>query len=191
MELRKYGEFDRDVWITSDTHLGHFNIISYTNRVDKNRELFKSTWEMDTALICYWNELVKPDDIVFHLGDFSFQSDKYRDKLNGGKFYLIRGNHDKSKYDYLFDEVVDMAEIQIGEFNCLMSHQPIESGRIYKKGFNPDITITNGYDWVISGHVHQAYTVNGKNINVGVDVWNYRPIHIGRLANFLRMLKKG
>lgn len=147
---------------------------------------------MDTALICNWNELVKPGDIVFHLGDFSFQSDKFREKLNG-VIHLIRGNHDKSKYDYLFDEVVDYAELQVGEYNCILTHIPIlrEYKDLKKNCAVLDVDIMKDYSFNLCGHVHEKWTVYNNSINVGVDVWNYRPIHIGRLANFLRMLKKG
>ena len=51
---------------TSDTHFGHNNIIKFCKRP------WKTTEEMNEALIERWNSVVKPDDIVFHLGDFAF-----------------------------------------------------------------------------------------------------------------------
>lgn len=171
------------IWTTSDTHFSHGNIIKYCQRG------FKSIYEMDQALINNWNSLVSPNDLVYHLGDFSFQSDRYRKHLNG-KIILVCGNHDKRKYDYLFDEVVDLVEIKIGEFNCVMEHLPIFIDGKYKKGFEPDFTLLDKYDFIISGHVHEKYIVNGKNINVGVDVWNFKPIEISDLAKFLRKVKE-
>jgi len=55
-------------WFTSDTHFGHFNIIEYCNRP------FKTVDEMNSKLIRFWNERVKPDDIVYFLGDFCFKN---------------------------------------------------------------------------------------------------------------------
>ena len=52
-------------WITSDSHLGHENIIKFTDRP------FCSADEMDAALIASWNSVVGKYDIVFHLGDFT------------------------------------------------------------------------------------------------------------------------
>jgi len=53
------------IWFTADTHLGHENVIRYNPRP------FSSTAEMDEALIENWNQVVQPDDAVYHLGDFT------------------------------------------------------------------------------------------------------------------------
>jgi calcineurin-like phosphoesterase family protein len=173
-----------NIFLTSDHHFGHDNIRGYCNRP------FDSVWEMNNILTENWNIIVKPDDIIYYLGDFSFQSDKYKKYLNGRKFCLVRGNHDKRKYDYLFDEVVDSLELKIGEFNCLLTHIPIEIGRPYKKGMTPDFSLLDKYCYIICGHVHEAWKVSDKNVNVGVDVWDMKPLHINELARFLRSLKE-
>ena len=78
-------------WFSSDHHFGHKNVINYCNRP------FKDEIEMTWKLIEAWNSVVKPDDEVFYLGDFSL-SDKYaRDitrRLNGFKRIYV-GNHDE------------------------------------------------------------------------------------------------
>lgn len=90
-------------WFTSDYHLGHANIIKYCNRP------FKDLEQMNKMIIHNHNARVKPEDIVFFLGDFCFhnseggkdgegvgeKADSYLEKLNG-KFVFISGNHDKS-----------------------------------------------------------------------------------------------
>jgi len=107
-------------WFVSDTHFGHSNIIRYTNRpwlrdgdLDEkgnwiSKEIAKERCkEMDEAMIKNWNERVKPEDQIFHLGDFCFKNSPggklgegeqntakyYENKLNG-KMILIQGNHD-------------------------------------------------------------------------------------------------
>ena len=80
-------------FFTADTHLGHTNIIKYCNRP------FKSTSEMDATIINNINEVVKSDDILYHLGDFSLGNPgyiiNYLERINCKKIRLILGNHDK------------------------------------------------------------------------------------------------
>ena len=79
------------VFIISDTHFNHANIIKYCNRP------FKDTKEMDEMMIKNWNETVSNKDIVLHLGDFGLGKKEYIasivKRLNGKKI-LIMGNHD-------------------------------------------------------------------------------------------------
>ena len=82
--------------ITSDWHFNHKNILKYQpNRPGKTIE------EMNSALIKHWNETVKPEDTIYHLGDFTFHKDpkEFIDQLNGNKIFIL-GNHDvKSKLE--------------------------------------------------------------------------------------------
>ena len=58
-------KFDGDrLFFTSDTHFNHTNILQYCNRP------FKIVDQMNETIITNWNNVVEPDDIVFHLGDF-------------------------------------------------------------------------------------------------------------------------
>lgn len=79
-----------NIWFTSDTHFGHRNIIKFCNRP------WNTVEEMDNALIENWNKVVKPEDIVFHLGDFAFATNgRWKEIINSlnGHIYLIVGNH--------------------------------------------------------------------------------------------------
>lgn len=81
-----------DIWFTSDTHFNHSQIIKYCDRPYENQN------DMNEDMIARWNAIVKPEDTVFHLGDFAFTSniDTIREivsRLNG-EIFLILGNHD-------------------------------------------------------------------------------------------------
>ena len=57
------------IFFTSDTHFNHKAIISYCSRP------FESVEEMNDRLIDNWNQVVKPSDTVYHLGDFDISSE--------------------------------------------------------------------------------------------------------------------
>ena len=81
-----------------DTHFNHKNIIEYTSRTRWFEP--KDTMSMESEIILRWNEVVKPEDIVYHLGDFAFgdqEEIKRLVKQLNGKIRLILGNHDKRK----------------------------------------------------------------------------------------------
>lgn len=165
------------IYFTSDTHFGHANIIRYCDRP------FKDARDMDRQMIARWNEVVEPRDTVFHLGDFAFGPKPYAmgmlHRLRGRKV-LIRGNHDGSEArcrDLGFDDVHDSMYFQNlrGE-RIFMSHKPLDA--------------YTGLDEVaqLCGHVHTEWArktlyyydagnrkVSVKQVNVGVDRWDFRP----------------
>lgn len=86
-------------WFTSDWHLGHKNILEYDKREFDNIE------KHDHYLINSFNSVVRDEDQVYYLGDFSLTSkertDWYLSLLKGQK-YFIKGNHDKKDNINLF-----------------------------------------------------------------------------------------
>ena len=99
---------NKKIWFIADFHFGHNNVIKYCDRP------FKTTTEMNTAMIKNFNKVVGKNDVVYILGDISWlntQSTKQIIKsLNGFKF-LIKGNHDRKGNQYYrnmgFVEVYD------------------------------------------------------------------------------------
>ena len=81
------------IYLISDTHFYHHNIIEYDKRP------FKDVQQMNKVIIDRWNEVVAPWDIVYHLGDFGLGLvELLREILISlnGHVTLIRGNHDDS-----------------------------------------------------------------------------------------------
>ena len=156
-----------NIYIISDTHFYHTNIIDYCGRP------FNHCSEMNQKIINKWNGTVRPDDLVIHLGDFTVygKSDKITElcrKLNGKKI-LVRGNHDrKTIHWYLthgFNFVCD--SFTIGDI--IFTHKPI-----LKKDF-----LLMPYKLNIHGHIHQKEEID-KDIykNVSVEKTNYYPINL-------------
>src|ERR1700722_17645565 len=79
-------------WLTADLHLGHVNIIQYSNRP------FSNVGEMNEAIVERWNETVGVNDRVLILGDVAMgridDTLKIAGRLNVFKV-LLTGNHDR------------------------------------------------------------------------------------------------
>ena len=144
-------------YFTSDTHFGHANIIKYCNRP------FMDADRMDSQLITNWLQIVKPFDVVYHLGDFAFTKDfeDYYIRLTG-RIIHIKGNHDKSKHSNL-----QRATIHLGGRDWLLVH-------------NPENAMHTNHKYILCGHVHEKqkiWEVGEKLfVNVGVDVWDFKPV---------------
>lgn len=95
---------------TADHHFGHALMLSETACARP----FASTKEMDECLIDCWNSVVRKDDLVFHLGDFSMGlGDAVRvgsvfRRLNGRK-RLVLGNHDYAKANVIHPTLAGLA----------------------------------------------------------------------------------
>lgn len=167
-------------WFTSDTHFGHENILKYSNRP------FNTIEDMDKTLIRNWNARVQPEDTIFFLGDFCFNiSSSFKNywyALNGTKI-MIKGNHDH--HNGVNTPILDMT-IKLGGETMLLIHRP------------SDVGVFDG-KLVLCGHVHNAWKFDRRYIekdfhidfvNVGVDVWGFRPININEIMDEYRKWKK-
>lgn len=183
MEFKlKYTEEEgKHIFFTSDSHYGHSNIIWMCKRPYTNVE------EMNRKLIENWNNVVKPDDLVFHLGDFAFGGQplwrSIREQLNGN-IILIKGNHDdrnlKNGCKVLFDGVYDQVKFYIENRCIYLNHYPFLCyGGRYRS--EEDAVLQ------LFGHVHSGPNSTGLDndrlkmlfpyqYDVGVDNNNYTPV---------------
>lgn len=174
----------------SDTHFCHKHIIEYTDRP------FGSVEIMNKELIKRWNSVVGKNDLVYHLGDFG--NWKWVDvepiyKQLKGKILLIRGNHDHETIRRNIDWV-PRASLKIGDYYCLLNHMAIYEWAEKKfsdsrKWYDKHITredIHENYDFVLCGHSHNNWQINGRNINLSVENINYTPLEESILIKELR-----
>jgi len=182
-----------DTWVTSDWHIGHANILKYCFRP------FPNVDEMNEELIARHNALVKPNDLVIDVGDFTM-SDRYVEptlrRLHGRRI-LVPGNHDRCyrkhrssafftrKYlEWGFAEIHQQWEMNIAGKRVLIDHMPYTediSRHVKYAEFRPK---DRGL-WLLHGHVHGAWAQRGRMINVGVDVRDYRPMHLDEVAKLI------
>ena len=120
---------ENNIWLSSDLHINHFNIIKYVNRP------FKTSEEMNLELIKRWNSVVKPNDTVYNLGDVAFgptyKAIEIIKQLNG-HIRLLIGNHDhrnlKDKnFRNCFEWVKDYYELYYNNNLYVLSHYPFLS----------------------------------------------------------------
>lgn len=183
-----------NIFWTSDTHFGHTNIIKYCQRP------FENVDEMNQKMIENWNNVVGPDDVVFHLGDVGFGSVRsivdILQQLNGHK-YLILGNHDWSTikgdkagaFRNCFEDCTQQMKVRV-------------DGRVIWMNHFPFLTFENMYNgmdaaWQLFGHVHSGkHQTTGLDINrlqylypnqydVGVDNNNYTPVSYDQVKSII------
>ena len=175
----------RDIWLISDTHFQHANILTFT---DSNTgklvrgDRFSSVEEMDEAMMDNWNSVVKPGDIVYHLGDVMFgNKDQFLpkwNKLNGQK-RLVVGNHDDIKYmvnTNMFSKV--MMWRMFPEFGLLLSHVPLDTSALYRgpNGYKDAQMLLNFHV-----HIHQNPSPTEHHRCVCVEHIDFTPINIEEL----------
>lgn len=162
---------------TADTHFGHSGILS--PRMTSPRP-FASIEEHDETLIANWNAVVRPDDEVWHLGDFAMDctpayARKCFDRLNGTK-RLVIGNHERlgrrlpwaSQHDGIHQTVIDGNRLVLCHY-AMRAWPGIWRGALH-----------------LFGHTHGSLPGTRRSADVGVDCWDFRPVGmneiLGRMA---------
>lgn len=168
----------RNIFIVSDTHWNHANILTFQDGYNKFIRTFHNLEEMNELMIENWNRVIGANDIVYHLGDVYFgpsdKADVILSRLNGKKRLLL-GNHDDGK-----DPILHKHFQKIGlwrmfpEYNCVLTHVPVhESG--LEKG-------KSKVHYNLHGHIHEKPAPSNQHVNCCVEKQNYTPKHIEDLV---------
>ena len=180
------------IFFTSDHHFGHYNVIKYCNRP------FTSVQQMDEIMILKWNETVLPEDEIYYLGDFAMKSflvPKILPRLNGRK-YLIMGNHDRcfkgnsDKWNQFYTDAG--FECLVREQQMDIAGQPVRLHHFpYQNPNDPDQRYfeyrpKDDGGWLLHGHVHNRWKTKGKQINVSVEVWDFKPVPMSEIENIIQ-----
>ncbi len=166
------------VWVWSDLHLGHTNIIRYCDRP------FRDAGHMDNALLDNWAQTV----------DWSAESDAIAMKRGmtatnfgriaamPGRKILVPGNHDFGGAGEL--RVKGFSEVCAGLYadgdpKLIFTHVPIEADHL------PD-------GWVnVHGHMHDDPPTDTCHINVSVEQLEYAPVLLSRIRVLAPALVQG
>lgn len=173
------------VFFTSDTHFGHQRSFLWEPRG------FNSIEEHDEAIIKNWNEVIGPEDEVWHLGDVMLNDNEHGleciKKLNG-RIHLILGNHDIDTRIELYKTCpnivsIDYAKkIKIGKYYFFLCHYPV---------------LVHNYDdykkiWNLHGHTHlkEKFSENKHCYNVCLDAHNNYPVELEQILNDIKGQKE-
>lgn len=164
---------DSKVFLISDTHFDHANIIRFCYRPFRTRE------EMNEVLVRNWNSIVGIRDTVYFLGDLTFGShhhsiDYWLGRLNGRKFF-VRGNHDTDLITKAV-EIPNNYSVKRNGYTFLLTHKPIRPS--YWGG------------WIIHGEKHNSNVADypfinhaKRTINVSAEIVEYKPISLDDIAS--------
>lgn len=169
---------NKKIYISSDHHFYHFNIIKY------ERSQFSDINQMNEYIINCHNSVITEDDIIIFLGDFSFRKGAIGEllsRMNGHK-YLLLGNHDDLSiirsygnmgFEGVFTNPVKMNDIYL-------SHQPLKDG--YLDDLNFELLVKEfGNSTGINYHGHDHIEEAGEPpyINVCCESQGFKPLFIG------------
>lgn len=166
-------------YFTSDTHFGHIFALT------KRKRPFESLEEMDAHLIARWNERVRPDDEVYHLGDVAHAEHAALAGILGrlnGRLHLILGNNDvreAMEVTSRFETIADMRELSLAGRRIFLCHYPLREWPNAWRGA-----------WHLFGHVHGKYDSDpqGLSLDVGVDSHRFAPISLAEVVERISRL---
>lgn len=166
----------RNDWFLTDTHWFHDNILKF---YPKERP-FESMEHMLTVYRDNWNSVVKPADVVHHVGDVAFklfyrenEIDRYLSSLVGQK-HLYLGNHDTlpSILTKHFCKIKTWHVFK--EHNFLVAHIPIR-----KQQFR-------SVDVQVHGHIHASEIDDPQYLNLCPEIMGFKLFHLDEITAMLR-----
>ena len=172
------GENSGKIFITSDLHLNHSDIIDATARPFTHNNIN----DMNEVLISNWNHTVNKSDTVIFAGDLTYNSkvveaQNFLKRLNGNIIF-VRGNHDTVNC-----ETYEQYELKYNNYSFLVIH-------------NPKYAPENYPGWIIHGHTHNSRMCNypfinfqKKTINICCELTEYRPLEINEIINIIEKFR--
>ena len=187
------------LFFTSDTHYCHSSICSATTKwvgAENLTRKFDSLDDMNNALVNNINWMVGEDDILIHLGDWSFggfdKIQEFRDRIACKNIHLVLGNHDhhiernKDNIQSLFTSVSQYLRLVVSrpltktiveKFTFVCMHYPIASWHDMNQGVIH-----------LHGHVHlppHLRIAEGMAMDVGVDGNGLEPISLAQVLKIM------
>lgn len=161
------------IFLWSDTHFGHDAIRVYCARPDAD------VLAMNERLIAAWNSVVRPQDTIYHLGDFGFRrADGAQGDLAAifarlrGHKHLVTGNHDTRNPKVLrlpWESISTLRTLREEGARAIVCHYPLASWEGAARHY-----------LMLHGHSHGKLGGVPGRYDVGCDVWP-TPVSLRRL----------
>ncbi|GJD90864.1 hypothetical protein BHAOGJBA_4407 [Methylobacterium hispanicum] len=154
------------VFLTADHHFGHPGIIRNAGRP------FACIDEMDEVLIANWNARIRPDSVVYYLGDFAHKCPPerlqriWRRLARPKAIHLVLGNHDDAATLALSWTSIERGILRMSANNRRFS--------LFHYGLRTWPGIRSGAIHAF-GHSHNRMPGFRNTLDVGVDAWNFAP----------------
>lgn len=175
-------KLDDPVYIVSDTHLQHNNLVLGVSQWEDKQgcRIFDTVEEMNQLIHDSIMSLPK-GSILIYLGDLIFSKksnivkymNQWRQHL--GEIHILWGNHDGGIYQYkdLFDSYHHYLEIVVEKRLWCLMHYPIWSWNDMARG-----------SYMISGHTHGSLPRHGKAIDMDWGIWR-KPLSLQEIDDIL------
>lgn len=167
------------IYVTSNLQLGR------PNAIKKYKRDFESVDQMNDSLILEWNKIIKPEDTVYHLGNFAWDPKTAQDsllRLNGTIKFVI-AEHDEALQTLetkgmLRTGVSIIEQIEsVDSLKVAISYWPLLNWPGKSKGY-----------WSIIGHPDKKHKSDPKTktINVSTDLWSNKPQELERILEIFK-----
>jgi calcineurin-like phosphoesterase family protein len=161
-------------WFTSDTHFGAQRTLELSKRP------FKDVNHMDRVMIDNWNRLVKPNDVVWHTGDFGELA--LLNYLNYGQLNFIRGNYETDEILEVFSK---QRAVLVWEKGTEVSLGDGTEAQLWHEPSKRDIN-----KFSLFGHIHKLSMVKKNALNISVDCHDFSPISCKRILFYKNAIQK-
>lgn len=173
------------IFFTSDSHAYHRNIAGpKVSQWDSGYRDFDDEFVMTDAIVESYNNVVGENDVLYHLGDWSFGGKdkviKFRERIKCRNIILVYGNHDhniRKYYRNLFVETHEYLhrrfETKFGNRLIVMCHYAL---RVWEKSHHGS--------YHLYGHSHGSLPGVGRSFDIGWCVWK-KPMSLDEVAEIM------
>lgn len=162
---------DQRVFVISDTHLFHVRLWTVLRPTAEGGRNPRNT----ELILENWRRLVRPDDVVLHLGDVALgiPVSEYRQRIGWlpGEIWLVPGNHDRTveklaQFREMGWNLVRPFELNWSDRPVRFTHEPIPLLSMPENGIN------------VHGHIHHNPAPDAQHVNCCVEWLGYEPVDL-------------